>query len=155
MIEYMIMDHLPQKIAEDFVEMGMLAFGESAFSGKIEFDDQKLLEIAEKYAVEDGHVLLIAVDGGETVGVFAGNMSEFYFSSDKFARDVLWYVREEYRKLGVGLELLAMFEAWAKGEGAKMVYLSQDSGINMDKFTRMLDKRGYGLVGANYSLGVS
>ena len=155
MIEYMIMDHLPQKIAEDFVEMGMLAFGESAFSGKVEFDDQKLLEIAKKYAVEDGHVLLIAVDDGETVGVFAGNMSEFYFSSDKFARDVLWYVREEYRKLGVGLELLAMFEAWAKDEGAKMVYLSQDSGINMDKFTRMLDKRGYGLVGANYSLGVS
>ena len=155
MIEYMVMDHLPQKIAEDFVEMGMLAFGESAFSGKVEFDDQKLLEIAEKYAVEDGHVLLIAVDDGETVGVFAGNMSEFYFSSDKFARDVLWYVREKYRKLGVGLELLAMFEAWAKDEGAKMVYLSQDSGINMDKFTRMLDKRGYGLVGANYSLGVS
>ena len=155
MIEYMVMDHLPQKIAEDFVEMGMLAFGESAFSGKVEFDDQKLLEIAEKYAVEDGHVLLIAVDDGETVGVFAGNMSEFYFSSDKFARDVLWYVREKYRKLGVGLELLAMFEAWAKDEGAKMVYLSQDSGINMDKFTRILDKRGYGLVGANYSLGVN
>ena len=40
MIEYMIMDHLPQKLGEDFVEMGMLAFGESAFSGKIKFDDQ-------------------------------------------------------------------------------------------------------------------
>ena len=151
----MIMDHLPQKLGEDFVEMGMLAFGESAFSGKIEFDDQKLLEIAKKYAVEDGHVLIVAVDGGETVGVFAGNMSEFYFSSDKFARDVLWYVREEYRKFGVGLGLLGLFEEWARLENAKMVYLSQDSGINMDKFTRILDKRGYSLVGANYSLGVN
>ena len=119
MIEYMIMDHLPQKLGEDFVEMGMLAFGESAFSGKIEFDDQKLLEIAEKYAVEDDHVLIVAVDGGETVGVFAGNMSEFYFSSDKFARDVLWYVREEYRKLGVGLELLAMFERGLVARGPR------------------------------------
>ena len=69
MIEYMIMDHLPQKLGEDFVERGMLAFGESTFTGLIDFDDQKLLDIAEKYAVEPGHVLIIAVDGSETVGV--------------------------------------------------------------------------------------
>ena len=43
---------------------------------------------------------------------------DFYFSSDKFARDVLWYVREEHRKVGVGLVLLGLFEEWARLEDA-------------------------------------
>ena len=146
---------LSEAVESAFCEMGRLAFEESSFRDLIEFDDSKLLEVARKFAVEDGHVLMIALDDERPIGVFAGHTSDFYFSSDKFARDVLWYVREEYRKLGVGLGLLSMFETWASGEGAKMVYLSQDSGINMDKFTRILDKRGYSLVGANYSLGVN
>ena len=67
MIEYMVMDHLPQKIAEDFVEMYVGVWRERLW-WKREFD-QETAGNSEKYAVEDGHVLLIAVDNGETVGV--------------------------------------------------------------------------------------
>ena len=146
---------LSEVVETAFCEMGRLAFEESSFRGLVEVDEGQLLEVARKFAVEDGHVLMIALDEDRPVGVFAGHTSDFYFSSDKFARDVLWYVREEYRKFGVGLGLLGLFEEWARLENAKMVYLSQDSGINVDKFNRILGKRGYNLVGSNYSLGVS
>ena len=146
---------LSETVESAFCEMGRLAFEESSFRDLIEFDESKLLEVARKYAVDDGHVLMIALDDERPIGVFAGHTSDFYFSSDKFARDVLWYVREGYRKFGVGLGLLGLFEEWARLENAKMVYLSQDSGINVDKFNRILGKRGYNLVGSNYSLGVS
>ena len=156
MFGYQILSgELSEAVESAFCEMGRLAFVESSFRDLIEFDEGKLLEVARRYAVEDGHVLLIALDGDRPIGVFAGHTSDFYFSSDKLARDVLWYVKEEYRKFGVGLGLLALFEEWASRENAKMVYLSQDSGINVDKFNRILGKRGYNLVGSNYCLGVS
>ena len=156
MFGYQILSgELSEAVGSSFCEMGRLAFEESSFRDLIEFDEGKLLEVARRYAVEDGHVLLIALDGDRPIGVFAGHTSDFYFSSDKLARDVLWYVKEEYRKFGVGLGLLALFEEWASRENAKMVYLSQDSGINVDKFNRILGKRGYNLVGSNYCLGVS
>lgn len=155
MLEYVIANKLDEVREADFVEMGRLAHAESVFKDFVGYDSEKLLSVARTYAARGDHFLGIAMDGDRSVGVLAGHMSEYYFSSDKLARDVLWYVREEYRSSGAGLVLLEMFERWSKAQGASVVYLSQDSGINMDRFTRMMEKRGYSLVGANYSLGVS
>ena len=149
------MDSLSSQFEGDFVEMGRLAHLESGFADKIEYDPERLLSVARNYARDDNKFLVVAVDGGRAVGVFAGHLSEIYFSSAKLARDVLWYVLEEYRVGGIGLELLARFESWAEYRDAKMVYVSQDSGIHTDKFTKSMNKRGYDFVGSNYTLGVS
>ncbi len=155
MLEYLMLDSLTEAQEACFVEMGFLAHGESTFGSKVGYSGDKLLSVARTYATDPEKFLCVAVDAGRCVGVFAGHLGEFYFSYDKLARDVLWYVREEYRKIGVGLVLLDRFEDWARGRGVRVVYLSQDSGIHMDKFTRMMERRGYDLVGANYCLGVS
>ena len=155
MLDYVIANKLDADREADFAEMGRLAHAESVFKDFVGYDQKKLLRVARKYAERDDHFLGIAMDGDRSVGVLAGHIVDYYFSSDVLSRDVLWYVREEYRNTGAGLVLLDMFERWSKARGAAVVYLSQDSGINMDKFTRMLEKRGYTLVGANYSLGVS
>ena len=155
MLDYVIANKLDADREADFAEMGRLAHAESVFKDFVGYDQKKLLGVARKYAEEGDHFLAIAMDGDRSVGVLAGHISDYYFSSDRLARDVLWYVREEYRNTGAGLVLLDMFERWSKARGAAVVYLSQDSGINIDKFTRMMEKRGYAFVGANYSLGVS
>lgn len=155
MLEYLILDSLTEAQEADFVEMGFLAHAESTFRSKVSYSEEKLLSVARTYATDPEKFLCIAVDAGKCVGVFAGHLGELYFSYDKLARDVLWYVREEYRKVGVGLVLIDKFEDWARSREVRVVYLSQDSGIHMDKFTRMMERRGYDLVGANYCLGVS
>lgn len=154
MLDYVIANRVDEAREADFVEMGRLAHAESVFSRFVGYDPVKLIEVAKRYAELEDHFLGVAMDGDKAVGVFAGHIADYYFTSDSLARDVLWYVREEYRNTGAGLVLLDMFERWSKARGARIVYLSQDSGINIDKFTRMLEKRGYTLVGANYSLGV-
>lgn len=155
MVTYTTLESLTWDMESDFVEMGRLAFDESQFHETVTFDPDKLVEIARSHVHDAGKVLHIAEDNGVVVGVFAGYKSSFYFSSDILCRDVLWFVRKEYRETGVGLVLLGMFEDWSKSQGTDVIWLSQDSGVDTDKFSRILGKRGYSFVGANYSLGVS
>lgn len=155
MTDCIILNALTSDFEEDFAEMGRKAHAESQFRDIVSYDAEKVVGIARDYARDSDKCLVVAMDeGGRTIGVFAGHIGELYFSSDKLARDVLWYVEPEHRATGVGLMLLAVFERWAKDRGVKIVYLSQDSGIDVEKFTRILGKRGYSFVGANYSLGV-
>ena len=67
-------------------------------------------------------------------------MNTFYFSYDKLGcSDVLWYVREEYRKIGVGLGFIGqLFEEWARGKWCEGSLPESDSGIHMDKLMRMM-----------------
>lgn len=157
MIEYIVLDgKLSESVERDFLEMGRAAFEESSFNGMIEYDEQRMLEVARTYSEMDHKLLVLAVDGdGRTVGVFAGYSAPWYFSADSIARDVLWYVVEEHRSSGVGLMLLSIFEEWAKEMGAKSVWLGQDSGIDTSKFSRILEAKGYSFIGANYALGVN
>ena len=156
MVDYKILKgDLSDEVKSSFIEMGHSAFLESNFNGLINFNESKLIEVAQTYAVMDNKVLITAVDGDEIVGVFAGYHGPWYFSDEKIARDVLWYVKESYRESGVGLFLLGLFEEWSRLEGVKAIWLGQDSGIDTSKFSKILESRGYNFIGANYSLGVN
>lgn len=146
---------LSSDLERDFLEMGRAAFSESTFSDLVSYDEGKMLNVARTYSVSDDKVLIVARDGdGATIGVFAGYSLPFYFSDDKIARDVLWYVVPEHRASGVGIRLLVLFERWARDRGSKAVWIGQDSGIDTSKFSRVLESRGYGFIGSNYSLRV-
>lgn len=156
MVNYRVLKgDLSDDIKNSFVEMGRSAFLESRFNGLINFNEDKLIKVAQTYAVMDNKVLIIAVDGDEIVGVFAGYHGPWYFSDENIARDVLWYVKDSHRELGVGLFLLELFEEWSRLEGVKAVWLGQDSGIDTSKFSKILESRGYSYIGSNYSLGVN
>ena len=155
MLEYKLFrGRLSQAIEDEFREIGYLAYTESVFCDLIGFDAEKLVATAQSYAVQGSKVLFVCRDGARVAGIFAGYYKPWYFSDESIARDVLWYVREEYRDAGVGIVLLSMFEQWAGDCGAKAIWLGQDSGIDTDKFSGVLKKRGYSFIGSNYSLKV-
>lgn len=153
MVDYSIVrGELSSDLEADFVSLGRLAYEESSFSSLIDYDEAKMLGIARTYSISENKVLFIASDGDVVVGIFAGYHSPWFFSNDSVARDVVWYVREEYRSLGVGIDLLSLFEDWSWESGASAILLGQDSGIDTTKFSRILESKGYGFIGANYSL---
>jgi GNAT superfamily N-acetyltransferase len=153
-LRYFFVREITPEIEAGIHALGVLCFNETQFQGSVEYAGDKLVPWARSYIKNPDRVMLVAFDGDRMVGVFMGLNSPYYFSADTIARDVLWYVHKDYRSKGVGMELLGMFESWAKDRGAKLVRIEQDSAILTPRFTSILEKRGYKFIGTVHNMKV-
>lgn len=114
------------------------------------FDDSKLIAQIE-YAGQFPNTLRfrLAVKNGTAYGAFYGNISRMFFCDELMAKDVGWWVRQDWRGSWAAICLLSDFEAWAKEKGCKKVMLGQSSGINIEVTTRLYENCGYRVIGAN------
>lgn len=79
-------------------------------------------------------------------GMIAGQTSSFIFGTKKVATELGWWVEPEYRKSGIGKELLQAFEAWAKKVGCSLiVMISLD-----DELGKFYEANGYSLSERSY-----
>ena len=132
-------------------QLGLLMHAESSYS-KLKFSKNKLLDIFEMYLQDDNKVVFIAVDGDKPLGLYAGYISEYYFSEELVANDIAWFVVREKRGTRIGLRLLDCFEHWAKERGSSEIRIGYSTDINPAAFDSLMKKRGYSMVGANYRL---
>jgi hypothetical protein len=153
-LEYYILGTIDSAMEESFKAMGKLTYEESNWPKYTSYDPDKMISVAHRYASESNKCLICATDHGTPIGVFAGHLIQPYYSDDLLARDLLWYVYPEYRKTGVGLQMFMMFESWAKVNGATAIMMSQDSSVDMTRFNRVLERKGYDFIGSNYCVGV-
>lgn len=81
------------------------------------------------------------------VGFIAGQVSPFVFGPHLIASEIAWWVNEDKRKSGEGIELLNAFEYWAKHvAGCTMVTLA-----SLDpKVGKIYEKKGYRLYERAY-----
>jgi len=136
-------------VARAVLDLGQKAHEESAHS-HLALDAVFLLENAECYTHLENHAFWLAWDGDEAVGVFAGNANPYFFSRDLVAGDSLWYVVPEKRGSGVGLQLLGLFEQWAKELGVVDIRIGQTSKLDPRVFNGILNSRGYDCVGSYF-----
>ena len=106
----------------------MLEMGEELFTGSsystLTLDKAKARENLEKFVIEGGteYLCLLSLgDTGEPVGIIAAYAFTPLFSSQKVAVEVLWYLKEEYRKSRRGREMMEAYEYWAKMVGCTTV----------------------------------
>ncbi|MEF2156391.1 GNAT family N-acetyltransferase [Luteimonas sp. FXH3W] len=70
------------------------------------------------------HVLLIAEQDGQPVGMVGLMVSPFLFSpSQTFATEIVWWVEESARSNGVGIELLRAVEPACKQKGCTSIQM--------------------------------
>lgn len=105
--------------------------------------------LAASILSEEGYVSVLEVDG-HISGGFWGVITNHPWSDTKFAQDVILVVDKDYRD-GKGLLLIKSWLRWAKDKGAKEVCLSTASGIETERFNRLVSKLGFNLVGHGYS----
>lgn|GEM_PF-2034577 len=153
-LDYIYLGVIDPITEERFRDMGKLTYEESNWPKYTSYDPDKMIRVAHQYARESNKCLICAIDHGTPIGVFAGHLIQPYYSDDLLARDLLWYVYPEYRKSGVGLMMFEMFESWAKVNGATAIMMSQDSSVDMTRFNRVLERKGYDFIGSNYCVGV-
>lgn len=72
-------------------------------------------------------------------GMLWGMAAPFVYGKCKVATELAWWVEPEFRKSGLGKELLDAFEYWALKVGCQAVVMA---GLDTD-ITKYYEKRGY------------
>lgn len=126
-----------------------------AFVG-VGFDTEKVLRLFNWYMTHPDTNFAMVLEDEEhgVVGALFGYITEYYFSRDKIACDLAWYVSPEFRGNMGSLKLLQGFQDWAKERGAMEVRIGISSRISPERTAKALEFCGYTFVGSNYKLPI-
>lgn len=92
------------------------------------------------------------MNDGRIAGFHMGNVQEYFFSKEKMAQSISFYVAPEYRGSSAAVKLLIAFKKWAIKRGAvEMVFGSGLSeGAPLAVVDTFLKRMGLELTGGNY-----
>ena len=91
----------------------------------------------------------LVVRGDEVLGGFFGIITGQYFSDDRAARDMAWFVKRDRRGGFAAVMLVHDFEEWGKARGIKHFWLGQSTGVSIEQTQMLYEKLGYKVVGVN------
>lgn len=115
------------------------------------FSEQKVREMMAALIEGAGTVLAWQGEGGEVRGILAGVLMPQWFTEAAVAQDVLLYVAPQWRgKIGA-VRLVNAFVAWARANGAAMIDLGVNTGIETERTGLFFERLGGRLCGKVYS----
>lgn len=66
----------------------------------------------------EDYCVFVSENDGQITAFFKGSVSTFFFSmTDKYASDLGFYVKPEFRGGGAAVKLIAAYEEWARKKG--------------------------------------
>jgi len=136
---------------DEVIRLGRAMHAESSFAS-IPFSDERGRALLRDYLRGGTRSWFVVCVDGVICGFFAGYVSPYFFSDERVAHEILWFVTPEHRKSGVGLMLLDAFETWAKSMGVSEIRIGYSTDVDSPAFERLMLKRGYSRMGGNYRL---
>lgn len=106
----------------------------------------KMRDVINSFIQAHGHgkACIVMVDSHDhPVGMVAGAVTDLYYTDERVAQEIVWYVDIDYRGIRESIELLKAFEAWAKWQKCKYVQVSNLQEVNGDKVEKFYNKFGY------------
>ena len=101
------------------------------------------------------HCFFVAEDAaGQLIGALIGGMERHFFSDLLVASIIHYDVLPERRMSGAGLKLLAAFRKWAENRGVFALSVGINSGVELEKMDRFLQRLGFRPTGSNYALAL-
>jgi GNAT superfamily N-acetyltransferase len=129
------------------IALGRQMHAEGTFRHVV-LDEDKVRATFERLIAE--HFLAVN-DGPEGIdGGLAGMLTEFWFSRERLACDLAFFVRPSRRGSIAAVRLVQAFVAWAQEQGAAEVSISQSSGVRIEETNRLLTGMGFAYVGGVY-----
>ena len=123
---------------------------ESVAHRGIPLDEAKVVQqLNASHSMPDTIYFRIAVRGEEVLGGFFGIISTLYFSQDRVARDMAWFVRRDRRGSRAAVLLVADFERWAEERGVRDFMLGQPPAVKNETTRALYEHLGYEVVGFN------
>lgn len=122
----------------EVLEMSMKFLSKSGYEKYS--DEGQIRNLIETVVTGAQNQMIILLQPG--VGFIAGQVSPFVFGPNLIASEIAWWVNEDKRKSGAGVELMDAFEYWAKNvAGCTMITLT-----SLDpKVGKIYEKKGYKL----------
>lgn len=91
---------------------------------------------------------LVAREGEALLGTIILSIGPLWYAPKVLvARDLLVWVAPEHRGGSTFIRMIRAMEAWARNVGITKLYLSQSTGIEVDKTVRLYEKLGYSVSG--------
>lgn len=92
-------------------------------------------------------LLLVAYKGDQLIGHFVGHIYDFYFSDERSAADLIFYVTPEKRGSRTAVSFVRRYLRWCKANNVLDASLSISTDINAEKTSRFYSKLGFPLAG--------
>jgi len=112
--------------------------GESPVYEGIPFDEKR----AAKH-IRELHIVLIAEDAGELIGMMGGYITPPVFSNEFICYEAGLYVVPERRTGRTAVKLLQAFEARAMGYNVARIVVGTTTGVNAEGTLRFYERLGY------------
>lgn len=122
---------------------------ESAFHRQFPLNEVKLKGQLNGAEGNPSIFFRLCVRGDVVLGGFIGTMSTVFFSDEPVAKDITWFVSKAHRGSLAAVMLVAAFEEWAQGRGARYFIMGQATGVNLETTERLYRHLGYVTVGVN------
>lgn len=102
--------------------------------------------------IRNGGLFMLAYgEEGEIQGGLGAIKAEDLHDGTLYAVETFWFVHPQYRKLGIGVDLLNAFEAWAKAEGCKKVAMVHLVDSYPEVLKKFYEGVGYKLIELHYA----
>jgi GNAT superfamily N-acetyltransferase len=101
------------------VEMGSRSLREGPYKDLVGDNPEQTSQLARSVIEMDNGTVLVSEEDGKLTGVLAFVIFPHYFSGEKTAGELIWYVEPEYRQSFTAIALLRAAERLARTAGAK------------------------------------
>ncbi len=131
----------------DDIKRLCIDFYKSSIYNEYGHDEDKIDTIIGEFIYDPtNRIIILGLLEGKPVAILAASVQPIIFSKARIATEVLWWVDEEHRQSGVGLQLIEAFEYWAKTVAkADYLQLCTLNGEYAEKVGKYYERRGYTL----------
>jgi GNAT superfamily N-acetyltransferase len=134
----------------EMIELGRKMQEESSFDG-LDYDFDKLMALGETYiANPEVYYAKVVTHNGVIYAMYVGYISEYYFSKDLAAFDLLLFVHPDKRGGLAAVRLIKDFEQWAYENNAKEIRPACSTGVKSEMTRQLYESLGYETVGYTF-----
>lgn len=128
------------------VMMGGEFFQQTGYSEHgLSCDPFHLHQFLEQALTSDEHAVLVAEVDGSVAGVIGAVASPNYFTPQRIASELFWWMNPEARSGRAALQLLSALEQWARDKGC-VVLAMVDIALMQSNAPRIYERKGYQLA---------
>lgn len=112
--------------------------------GNVPFDQEAFESTLQEYFIgrDSDKISLILWCDNEPVGILVAvcTNNHLFFNVERCGYELFWYVKPEHRKYNWSMQMLDMFEHWAKYRGCRRVVMGHFEKYHLGK---LYQRRGY------------
>lgn len=150
----MIIRRLEQLDIPDIIRLGGRMHEESQY-GVLAYSPERVADKCYQVTVNLHMFGVVAYSDGSIIGMMGGQVYQYDYGDELIATDILVYVSPAYRGSMAFIKMVRKYVAWAKEQGAKLVFLSQTTGVNQESVSSLYQRLGFKPVGGQFCLEVA